>query len=915
MSRKQDIYEFLRKMKSQYGLNAAYSTEEIANAVGVSRANTSYELNKLFEEELVEKLPGWPVKYRASAAVLTPMPKKTEKLSIEDGESVFEDFVGYNGSMSLEIEKAKAAVLYPLSGLPMLIGGPTGVGKTTFAKLMYEYARKVGRIAQDAKFICFNCADYADNPQLITTQLFGCTKGAYTGADEERTGIVEQADGGVLFLDEVHRLPKTAQEMLFFLIDFGQFRRLGESNVTRTSRPIIIMATTENKDSVLLSTFQRRIPITITLPTLAERSLPERFKLIKHFFTVEAKKLGRDLRVDSLAIKALLAYDCPGNVGQLENDIKVACAKAYVSCLMGKKAYLDVRILDLPLHVKEGIRKLKHIYSDINLISSNFEVHLNIEDVKQPNSTPSSQYKDIYDILEKRYLEYSHDDVDKDYIEIAMMLDIENYFSDLLHSDKELVLDESLFDYISQKALDITYKAEEILDHDLKLTLNERSRVAIAFHITGTLKRISESKPIVCPLISSIQKSNPVIFDTATKIVQMIREQYKIDLPDDEVGFLTNLLMLLKNDSKSVSSCGLLVVCYGLGSARKMAKIANDILGKEFVCWLDITSELSEHELKKYIVEKLREMDSYDSFVVMVDSQTLLNVLNDIKISSEKPLYVLDNISTSMVIEAALMITEHQVSANKTYHYLKSLSQSYNELHEIEAKKMAHPDEKKVIVTACISGCGAAVRLKRIIEERFQIPNDIEIVTMDISSISALKDKIAKLSSSREVICVIGMDVGLEISFPFISIDEFVLGNGIQRLTNILSNYNINQRSDKKNTENRAEVEDVFLSREYLNNYLFYLDGDKLAPYLRTSIEKIEKSRGKMRTGKRIMLCIHICAMVEKLLFEPVTQNKNIQIEAAQDIVDALEPLASAYHIKILPEEYEMIEQILSLAI
>lgn len=359
MSRKQDIYEFLRRMKSQYGLDAAYTTEEIANAVGASRANTSADLNELFKEELVEKLPGWPVRYRASTAVLTPMPKKSETLSIEDGESVFEDFIGFNGSMSLEIEKAKAAVLYPLSGLPMLIEGPTGVGKTTFAKLMYEYAKKIGRISRDAKFISFNCADYADNPQLITSQLFGCTKGAYTGADEDRIGIVEQADGGVLFLDEVHRLPKTAQEMLFFLMDFGQFRRLGESNVTRTSRPIIIMATTENKDSALLATFLRRIPITITLPTLAERSPIERLKLVKHFFTAEAKKLGLDLKVDSLAIKALLAYDCPGNVGQLENDIKVACAKAYVSCLVEKKQYIEVSIKDLPMHVKEGIRKLK----------------------------------------------------------------------------------------------------------------------------------------------------------------------------------------------------------------------------------------------------------------------------------------------------------------------------------------------------------------------------------------------------------------------------------------------------------------------------------------------------------------------------------------------------------------------------
>lgn len=96
---------------------------------------------------------------------------------------------------------------------------------------------------------------------------------------------------------------------------------------------------------------------------------------------------------------------------------------------------------------------------------------------------------------------------------------------------------------------------------------------------------------------------------------------------------------------------------------------------------------------------------------------------------------------------------------------------------------------------------------------------------------------------------------------------------------------------------------------------MFYLDGDKLAPYLRSCIDNIEKSRGRMRTGKRIMLCIHLCAMVEKLLFESVKEDNNELNKASRDIVDALEPMASAYHINIPAEEYEMIEQILSLTI
>ena len=216
-----------------------------------------------------------------------------------------------------------------------------------------------------------------------------------------------------------------------------------------------------------------------------------------------------------------------------------------------------------------------------------------------------------------------------------------------------------------------------------------------------------------------------------------------------------------------------------------------------------------------------------------------------------------------------------------------------------------------------ISGCGAAVRLKHIIEERFDLPEEIEVIAMDISSIAALKNRIVEISSAREVICVVGVDVGLEISFPFISMDEFVVGNGIQRLSNILSSYHINQRGAMPQSvpSTSEEYESRFFSGSYLNGYLFYLDGEKLAPYLRECLSNIEASRGTLRTGKRIMLCIHLCALVERILFEGLPEEQPGVQAPAKDLTAALEPLCSAYHIRIPASEYEMIEQILAVVL
>lgn len=81
---------------------------------------------------------------------------------------------------------------------------------------MYDYALEIKAISETAPFIIFNCADYAENPQLLLSQLFGHVKGAYTGAAVLKKGLVEKADGGILFLDEVHRLPPEGQELLYF---------------------------------------------------------------------------------------------------------------------------------------------------------------------------------------------------------------------------------------------------------------------------------------------------------------------------------------------------------------------------------------------------------------------------------------------------------------------------------------------------------------------------------------------------------------------------------------------------------------------------------------------------------------------------------------------------------------------------
>lgn len=267
-------YETLVKLYNQK--NKGITAEEIADQINIQRSNASSYLNILCKDNKVQKLNTRPVVFK---------PVMTNNLTAfnYDTKNVF-NIIGHDKSLKISIEQAKAAIMYPPNGLNTIILGPTGVGKSMFANLMYKYAVEMKKLSADAPFITFNCADYANNPQLLMSELFGVEKGAYTGAEKGKDGLLKKADRGILFLDEVHRLPPEGQEMLFTFIDKGVFRKLGSTEKIISAKVRIIAATTEEPKSSLLDTFIRRIPMTIKLPPLAERTLKERYELINYFF-------------------------------------------------------------------------------------------------------------------------------------------------------------------------------------------------------------------------------------------------------------------------------------------------------------------------------------------------------------------------------------------------------------------------------------------------------------------------------------------------------------------------------------------------------------------------------------------------------------------------------------------------------
>ncbi len=205
------------------------------------------------------------------------------------------------------------------SDLPVLIQGETGTGKELVARAVYRHSRR-----NKSPFVVLNCA--AIPATLIGSELFGHTRGAFTGAVTDRVGFVGAAHRGTLFLDEIGELPLELQPQLLRVLQSGEFTRLG-SVAAETADVRFVAATNRDLEREVeegrfrRDLYYRLATITLTLPPLRER-LQDVYLLAPQFLKRYAARLGRPAPLlDDTALRALAGCGFPGNVRELEAEM------------------------------------------------------------------------------------------------------------------------------------------------------------------------------------------------------------------------------------------------------------------------------------------------------------------------------------------------------------------------------------------------------------------------------------------------------------------------------------------------------------------------------------------------------------------------------------------------------------------
>jgi transcriptional regulator with PAS, ATPase and Fis domain len=227
--------------------------------------------------------------------------------------------IGKNAALLAEVNRIP---LIARCDANVLIVGETGTGKEIFARSIHYLCRRAAK-----PFVAVSCG--AIPADLFENELFGHERGAFTGAVAPHAGLIQEAEGGSLFLDDIDCIPAVAQMKLLRFLQEKEFRPLGSSRAQHSDTRIIASTNTDLAKAVSQDVFRRDLfyrlnVIAITLPPLRDRVVDIPL-LVRHFIDKYREELDRPVKdISAGALQKLMSYNWPGNVRELENVIERA---------------------------------------------------------------------------------------------------------------------------------------------------------------------------------------------------------------------------------------------------------------------------------------------------------------------------------------------------------------------------------------------------------------------------------------------------------------------------------------------------------------------------------------------------------------------------------------------------------------
>ena len=856
-STKQEIYGLVARCTEDFCQTQALVCDSayISGSLNISRSLASQYLNEFVRDQELIKINTRPVYFLNRRIVEESFKVSLTGNSFYDPEELTElaekslltrksfiRAIGNDTSLSHCVMQCQSAVQYPPKGLPILIWGEHGVGKSFFASLIYDYARSERLIPETACLIRFGAGSHPGDGDYDVRKLFG------EAGREGRGGLLKKAAGGYLVIDHVENLSSQCWTRLLDYIKTGTFYPWGSGERASNSTSRLIFLTCRQPMEAVGSAVLQHIPIICRLPCLEERPMEDKETLVISFYRREAAEIGRKIFISNQVFNTLIHHSYDHNIAELYNCIKTSCANAYLAAPQGKKS-LNVLLYHLP----ENLAAAEEPEEDREL-----EEKVMIDTATFNTRADSDRILSFFDRILNLCQQYGHGKMTLQGFMKECRESLELYYEYIIFEKKysnakvrsiertlERVLDEASGKYEIHLPANCAFVASRLLYAQIQM----RSPVRL-----WKLKNQGDLE-----VLSSLVRQNCETEYMAAHWM-MSRICQKLDMTMD--GMNTVFLALniaFYNRNPTGQKCIGVVMAHGCCTARSIADAANKLLGEQLFDAIDMPLDISVEEtartLKQYILKNSLNRD----VILLVDMGSLEEMGRQMADIPNIKIGVINNVSTGVAISIGSSIRRKLPMEQILAETCEKTVCTY--------RIFSGGKKKAAILITTETGETAASRVVQLFRTSLPRMVDISFIPYDYSRLAKNLDE-DEVFERYNVLFVSGTLPLKLCGTAFVPLEKIIAFKDIEQVNRIFSPY---FTAEELEQFNQCLLKNFSL--ENVMNYLTILNADKLLNFIEDALKRLENLMElRLSNTNMVGMYIHISCLVERLVTKTVIE-------------------------------------------
>lgn len=898
-STKEQVVEYLKKATRSMNIDqlSGFTTINISKLLNLSRSLTSQYLNELVKDEKVIKISSRPVyyfdrmelekKYHIEIKQFDFLNMSELLQTLQSGDTQLQDFqkaIGNEGSLHYCISQMKSALFYPDGGLPVLLYGEKGCGKSFLVNLIYEFCINHDLLSRQAPFIKMKIFRN-DDMEYYKKELFG-----YFDKKENivKKGKLEEASGGILFIQDIGNLNEDCQEKLAEYISTGKFTRSNDDSVMIDSSARIIFASMEDPRDILTQSLILNMPVICNIPSWISRNEDERKAFIIKFFKEEQERLDIPIYVSEKMLVLLMNYDFANNINELKKYIKTICANAYAE--NGGQERLDVFMYHLPIQLLDDIRVNKINQEDDNMI------RIDAIEKNEGSNKIMMMWEQFLQVYEDNKTSF------KKYLEEGQKI-VRYYYDILIY--QESYLDERL-SAIEKIVLDILGAIKK--SRNIILPINcgyVLTRMILTSQKNNSSFRQWEqdNRDVIKECLATMKQNMMNEYILSELILKQIQTHLDIRLSDMNRIFLMMNINLYNKDIHAQDTIGI-ILSHGYSTASSIADAANSLLSTYIFEAIDMPLDTPIQEVSKKLDAFISDNRHIKNIILLVDMGSLEEI--GTMIADSVNVGVINNISTSLALNIGTKILQH--------YELEDILQIACEEAQCRYKVLSVAKKEKAIVFTNDAGLVVSEKLSRLFKD--SLPKDIDLKMIEYDYDELLKNGSEDMLFKKYDVVLMIKPYNLKIqNVSSVTLEEIMNFKDIDKVNHVLLPY-----LDESEIEEFDQCLLKNFSMQSVMENLTILNAPKLLDYVSDAISALQHIMKQKFQSKTIVgIYIHICFLVERLVTKTALdkyKNLNGFIERHQDFIEnvnrSFDTMLTHYNVKLPISEiaylYEYIE-------